>query len=135
MSRPGLLSSNIVRVAVRALPAGGARERYRREFLAELTACAGRTQLRFAVGVLSSVVALRAALAGSALLVGPVDPPAFPEHRKPWLCRLRLHRWVACHNPDGEDYLRCRRCGVDHFELKPATNGDVVGNLFGQWPA
>jgi hypothetical protein len=131
----GALSRAIVRIAVRVLPAGGARERYRREFLAELAACTRAAQLRFAAGVLTSVVALRAALAGSALLVGPVDPPAFPEPRRPWLCRLRLHRWMACQNPDGEFYLRCRRCGVDHFELKPARNGNIVGNLFGQWPA
>jgi hypothetical protein len=130
MSRPGPLSSSLVRVALRVLPAGGARERYRRELLAELSACTGRAQLRFALGVLSTVLALRAALAGSALLVGPLDPPAFPEPRRPWLCRLRLHRFVACHNPDGEFYLRCRRCGVDRYD--PEGNGKAIGgNIFG----
>ena len=126
----GPVSATIVRAAVRVLPAGGTRERYRREFLAELSACARRAQLRFALGVLTSIVALRAALAGSAALVGPVDPPTDPERRRrPLLCRLRLHRWVACHNPEGEFYLRCRRCGVDHYELECRSR--VAGNLFG----
>jgi hypothetical protein len=127
----GPVSGAIVRLAVRVLPAGGARERYRREFLAELAACTRTARLRFALGVLSSVVALRAALAGSALLVGPVDPPmGDPERRRPLLCRLRLHRFVACHNPDGEFYLRCRRCGVDRYD--PEGDGQAIGgNIYG----
>lgn len=127
---PGPVSAAIVRIAVRVLPAGGARERYRREFLAELSACTGRARLRFALGVLSTIVALRAALAGSAALVGPVDPPALPEPRRPFLCRLRLHRFVACSNPDGEFYLRCRRCGIDRYD--PGGDGQAIGgNIFG----
>ena len=111
------------------LPAGGAPERCRRDFLGEPAACARAARLRFALGVLSSVVALRAALVGGALLVPPVDPPADPEDRPPLLCRLRLHRWVGCHNPDGEFYLRCRRCGIDHYELECKSN--IPGNIFG----
>ena len=128
---PQRVAAGLVCAAVRVLPAGAARERYRREFLAELSACTGRAQLGFALGVLSTVVALRAALAGSALLVGPVDPPAdFPERRRPLLCRLRLHRFVACHNPDGEFYLRCRRCGADRYD--PEGDGRAIGgNIFG----
>ena len=127
----GSMGVAIVRAAVRVLPAGAARERYRREFLAELAACTRGAQLRFALGVLSTVMSLRAALAGSALLVGPVDPPAFPEHGRPLLCRLRLHWFVACHNPDGEFYLRCRRCGVDRYDPERSGGPNVAGNLFG----
>jgi hypothetical protein len=123
--------SLIVRAAVHVLPAGAVRQRYRREFLGELTTCTRAAQLRFALGVLSTVVALRAALVGSQLLVSPVDPPAFPG-RRPLLCRLRLHHWTTCHNPDGESYLRCRRCGIDHYELQRHYDPEnVAANIFG----
>ncbi len=115
---------------MRFLPAGAARERYRREFLGELAACGRAAQVRFALGVLTSVLALRAALTGSALLVSPVEPPGYPE-RRPWLCRLRFHHWAECLNDDGDAYLRCRRCGQDHFELRPRSQNNVAGNLFG----
>ena len=84
--------------------------------------------------MLTTIVALGVALAGSTLLVGPADPPVFPERRRPWLCRLRMHRFVGCYNPDGDFYLQCRRCGVDHYELVPVKNGNVIGNLFSQFP-
>ena len=131
------VSALVVRAAVRVLPAGAARERYRREFLGELAACGRTARMQFTLGVLGSILALRAALAGSALLVSPSDLSLYPEYpkRRPWLCRMRLHHWVECHNPDGDSYLQCRRCGQDHFELRPNSPGNITGNLFGQqWP-
>lgn len=35
---------------------------------------------------------------------------------KPLMCRLNLHhRWQREHNPAGEQFRRCRKCGNDDF--------------------
>jgi hypothetical protein len=127
----GPVSGVLVRASTRILPAGAVRERYRREFLADLAVCTRGAQIRFALGVLSTIVFLRAVVAGAELLVTPGDVPEFPE-RRPLLCRLRLHRWGVCYNADGEEYLRCRRCGEDHFDLDRTRDPyNVAGNIFG----
>jgi hypothetical protein len=118
----------VVRLAARALPAGELRDRYRQEFLAELHACRSGAQLRYAVAVLTHVLALRIAVGGDRLRL---ESLRFGKHR-PLLCRLHLHHFEPCHNPDGEFYLRCRRCGEDRDDPH-GRSGDasIGGNIFG----
>ena len=56
------------------------------------------------------------------------------EHHEPFLCRTHLHHhWVHEHNPDGEDYMRCSRCGKDRGE----SDGDSAlgkASLWGTMP-
>jgi hypothetical protein len=44
-----------------------------------------------------------------------------PASRKPkrLLCRFNLHhKWVRRFNPDGEDYLQCKSCGKDLYDVE-----------------
>jgi hypothetical protein len=35
------------------------------------------------------------------------------------LCRFNLHhKWVRRFNPDGEDYLQCKSCGKDLYDVE-----------------
>ncbi|MCW2528476.1 MAG: hypothetical protein JWM76_3336 [Pseudonocardiales bacterium] len=46
------------------------------------------------------------------------------------LCRLNIqHHWKPEHNPDGEIYYRCARCGKDRFDSGSAPN--IAGNIAG----
>jgi len=41
--------------------------------------------------------------------------------RKRLLCRFNLrHKWVRLFNPDGEDYLQCRACLKDLYDVERA---------------
>jgi hypothetical protein len=45
------------------------------------------------------------------------------------LCRLNLHhKWVRCFNPQGEDYLQCKCCGKDRYDV---VRGDPNMTNFG----
>jgi hypothetical protein len=59
----------------------------------------------------------------------PVQPP-----RQPVLCRLDLHhKWVRRFNKDGEDYLQCRACGKDRYDVErsdPTVTGFGGGGSF-----
>jgi hypothetical protein len=106
-----------VAVAARLLPNVEARLRYRAEFAAELHGRPGTAQLRQAIGILTTVLALRGALGASA----PTDREAHMTtgRPRPFRCAvLHLHRWRMTSNPDGERYLACARCG----EIHPGTN-------------
>ena len=128
-----LMSALVVRSVVRFLPAG-ARARYRREFLGELAACRRGARVRFALGVLTSVFALRAALAGSALLVSPVEPPSI---------RSAGRGCAVSGSTTGSSATTttaiptCVASGAarTHFELRPRSQNKSRGQLFGQWPA
>jgi hypothetical protein len=42
-----------------------------------------------------------------------------PISPKRLLCRLDLHhKWVRRFNKDGEDYLQCRACGKDRYDVE-----------------
>jgi hypothetical protein len=86
-------------IATRLLPSSSARYRYRAEFTAELHQLGAVAQVVFTVGVLSRVLALRAALG----------------HRSaPWRCRLlRWHVWGRRSTEDGGRYAACDRCGTE----------------------
>ena len=101
----------LVGVATVTLPSGGVRERYRLEHLGELSALPGRFQLQYAAGALATSWALRRALSKERDMTTTPTRPS-----KPVMCRLNLHhRWQKVHNPAGESYRRCRRCGKDDF--------------------
>ncbi len=102
----------LVRVAVLAVPSGAARDRYRAEHLAELHSVPEDHQLRYALGVLTTAPALRAALVeGWDVTIAP------SQFARPWLCRLNVHHhWKLQRNhATGEAYHRCTRCGKDHM--------------------
>ena len=45
------------------------------------------------------------------------------------LCRLNLHhKWVRRFNPQGEDYLQCKCCGKDRYDVE---RGDPSMTNFG----
>ena len=121
-----------VGLAARVLSSPDDRARYRAEFAAELQDLSPAGQLRYSAGVLSQVVALRAALrhAPSPLAEHAVprsaqrvqspgrdeeDAVTLPTPPVPlWRCRiLRLHRWVRRSTEDGGRYETCAHCGVD----------------------
>jgi hypothetical protein len=52
------------------------------------------------------------------------------NHHEPFLCRTHLHHhWVHEHNPDGEDYMRCSRCGKDRGEFDTNGGSIVMSNM------
>jgi hypothetical protein len=101
----------VVGLAVRLLSAPH-RDRYRREFSAELFDVPGEDQLRYALRVLSRTWALRAALTAHA-------PATIGETTmtKPLRCILRLHTWRTVHNEEGQPYQACTRCAAERESL------------------
>jgi hypothetical protein len=111
MSTPSRAAVLLVRTALRVLPAGPVRDRYRRELTAELHHLAPPHRLRHALGFVLSAWSLRRAVAGMDPLVdGAVQ--AFP---RPLHCRLHLdHHYRKTSTEDGHRYLRCCDCGKDY---------------------
>jgi hypothetical protein len=128
---PNPWASRAIRLAVRVLPEGLARDRYRHEFLAELYGMSRPRQLRHAINLLIGSFALRAAVdrerqPSSLELVLPVTA------RKPLLCRLNLHhKWIRLSDSEdeGEDYLQCRGCGRVREFNTPNIGGNMAGVL------
>jgi hypothetical protein len=95
-------------MAVRLLPNGVVRARYRRELTADLRVLNPRQRLPFALRSLASAPALRRATKGAG------DSPrkdVMAAPRKPFLCRTGLHhRWELAYTDDGAEFVRCHRC-------------------------
>ena len=107
---PARIPSIAVRLAVRALPRGALRDRYRQELLAELHGMPRSRQVRHALGALRSAAALRSAL----LDQQHAKELAMSRPRRPVLCRLNLHHtWRTRRTEDGARYVECGRCGKD----------------------
>lgn len=129
---PGRWPSRAIRLAVRALPPGPTRDRYRYEFLAELYGMSSTRQMRHAAHLLSRSLLLRAAVnrerqSSTLELIMPVVAP-----RKRLLCRLNVrHKWVRRLNPDREVYLQCRHCGKDLYDVERSTWPNLGGNVAG----
>jgi hypothetical protein len=129
---PDIWPRRVVGMAVRALPNGLARDRYRHEFLAELYGMSRGRQLRHVTHLLARSFALRAAVdhnrqPSTLELVMPVLSP-----RKPLFCRLNLHhKWVRRFNPQGEDYLQCKACGKDRYDVERGSGPNTGGNIAG----
>jgi hypothetical protein len=127
----GFVSSHIVSLAARFLPAGQIRDRYRQEFLAELYGRSPSSRVGYALRVLTRSPALRSAVRAYRTLVPEVSM-ATPRLHKPLLCRTHLHhRWTQMRNPDGENYLRCSRCGTDLYDVERSSRPNIGGNLMG----
>ena len=115
---PTRIAGHLIKVAVRTLPRTH-RNRYDREFTAELYSLPRQNQLGYATHVLSRAWALRAAL-------HQLAPTAIEEatmsNRPPLRCRLNLrHHWQRTQTEDGARYMVCSRCGKEHA---PAGYGE-----------
>ena len=55
-----------------------------------------------------------------------------PRKRKRLLCRFSLHhKWVRRKNPEGEDYLQCKACGKDLYDVERSSGPNIGGNVAG----
>jgi hypothetical protein len=99
-----------VDLAARALPSRADRERYATEFLAELHGMSPAAQLRHTAGVLSQVLALRAALGATpSTEEAAMRSTTSPAQR--FRCRyLHWHRWHEFSTDDGARYRACSAC-------------------------
>ena len=90
-------------------------------------------QLRYTAGVLSQIVALRAAL-GPSPTHAEEDVMSRTTTTQPffWRCRiLRRHRWVVRSTEDGSRYEACARCGRERPDTYDATGGIGMGVMLG----
>ena len=52
--------------------------------------------------------------------------------RRRLLCRFNLHhKWVRRFNPEGEDYLQCKVCGKDLYDVERGEPNIASGGGFG----
>ena len=122
MTDTGRLSRAVVRLVASSLPTGGARARYRAELVAELHGLRPAQRLTFVCGLVVHAWALRRAVAAGLP----------PRATLALGCRTQLHhRWHVATNPDGQRYLRCRRCGKDDPSVGPFEPGAMVITLNG----
>lgn len=112
--RPPVVARAAVALTVAALPTADDRERYRAEFLAELSDLRRGPQLRHSAGLISRMFALRAALGASpSRRAEDAMTLSIPPVRS-WRCQvLRWHTFVMRSTEDGGRYHLCARCGVD----------------------
>jgi len=117
--RPSWWSVSITRAALRLLPPGGARDRWRAELTSELWGLSPLEQARHTAGVITRAPALRAAI------TSPDRVVAEPIVRRPLRCRLGWHKWVRRSTSDGTSrYLGCRRCPKETDLRRPE---DFIG--------
>jgi hypothetical protein len=105
--KPRRLATTCVRLAAHVLPRGPVRERYEREFVAELYAMTRWQSPKYVLGVVATALQLRKAV------VAGTDPGAVPmaRARVPLRCRLNLsHKWHICSTDDGGLFKECARC-------------------------
>lgn len=126
----------IVRLGTVPLPAGAMRDRYRREFLADLHGMSRGDQARYSLGTAAHCFALRNAVCSDHRhsLLGDNDM-TIRSHR-PLRCRINLHHdWHTESTEDGARYLQCRRCGKDETgPVQSSNNAQVTAqalNLLG----
>lgn len=124
--RPNLTPRLLIATATRVLPRGVSRERYRREFAAELYGMGRGAQLHYAVGVFTHIWSLRV------VLIKGVDAVHVPI-----LCRTNIHHhWRRYTSDEKVGFEVCARCGKekDPIELSRADNaGGAVITAFGNW--
>jgi hypothetical protein len=112
--RPHRAAVRAVELAALALPRGDIRRRYEREFVADLHGLDTAHQVRYVLGVLLSVGALRGAVTTGdyAVLEASLGHLVL---RRPLLCRLNVHhQWRLGHTEDGGRYTYCARCDKIH---------------------
>jgi hypothetical protein len=119
----------IVELAARALPADR-RQRYAREYVAELYGMSRTQQLHHALQVLACTFALRAALRAAGPTTTQEDLMSTVEHRT-IRCRLGLHRWEEQENPETKERFElCTRCDAyrDRPRAAPGTSAASATN-------
>ncbi len=108
-------------VTLRLLPPGGARDRWRRELLAELYGLSPAEQARHTLGVIRCAPALRATITARDRVIKE------DIMRKPIRCRLTMHHWRVASSDDGSSrFRRCGRCGKEQTYDDP---GHWAGNI------
>jgi hypothetical protein len=94
-------ASALLWAATLLLPRGVSRNRYRREFAAEMYGQPGARQLAYALGVWAHIWALRTVLVRGTDVLRP-----------PFACRTNLHHhWERFANDTGVRFQTCARCG------------------------
>ena len=110
-----------VALATKALPAGPTRERWRKEFRADLQVLGRRQQATYTVGVLANAWALRSALGKGR----PTIMEKTMTTRTPLTCRLNLHHhWHIVSTEDGNRYKGVHRLPQALGLLAPAWGLD-----------
>lgn len=115
----------IVELAARVLPAQQ-RQRYAREFIAELYGMNRAQQLRHSTQVLAYAWALRTVLnaANQTTQEGAMTPTA----RRPLPCLLKIHRWDERQNPETKElYEICLRCDAYRERGRAAPGAGAAG--------
>jgi hypothetical protein len=114
-----------IEIAVRTLPRRADRDRYYREFVAELYDLPSATQLRHVTGFLSQAFALRAALGASP---SPIEEHEMQtmSHSRTFLCKvLHRHHYRWYSTQDGSRYRACTYC---HRESPGVSGPTWLGN-------
>jgi hypothetical protein len=71
----------------------------------------------------------RSELASVALAREVVMSVPASRNRKRLLCRFNLHhKWVRRKNAEGEDYLQCKACGKDLYDVE-RHDPDISGGF------
>lgn len=111
--RAGFAATGLLWAATLLLPRGVSRNRYRREFAAELHGQSRARQLAYALGVCGHMWSLRT------VLVHGTD-----VCRLPFLCRTSLHHhWERYVSSEGLPFQTCSRCGRER-------EGPLANSLF-----
>ena len=114
LAPPGFIPSLLVTLAVHMLPGGSRRNRYRREFLAELYGMPTRRQTAHALRILASSWSLRRATVNPAR---ERTTMLTMLRSKPLLCLLNIkHYWMPQYTDEGTRYERCAACGKDRWD-------------------
>ncbi len=117
MPAPLAIARLAVGLAVRALPRNEDRLRWSAELTADLAVLDAGDQLRYAAGVLSQTLALRAALGSSPTRAEEAAGTLTTRDRPSFRCRvLRRHRWAVRSTEDGSRYQACARCSRERAE-------------------
>lgn len=130
--KPGFWTVRTIGIAVRVLPPGPTRERYHREFLAELYGLRRLSQLHHALSLLFRSWALRVAIGDSQSIPATEVDTMIAVKPARLMCRINLHhRWIPQRNPDGDVYYRCSRCDKDRYDVETGDGPNVGGNIAG----
>ena len=126
MRPPAFVPSLLVTLAARVLPGGSKRNRYLREFQAELYGMPARRQTAHALRILASSWSLRRATTNPTRERRTMMTML---RRKPLLCLLNIkHHWMPQHNDEGTRYERCAACGKDRSDYNwPRSGKTSVG--------
>lgn len=113
-----------VRLASLGLPRGEVRDRYRSEFVSDLSDLSAYAQAAYSVRVLVGMPSLRLAVR---TIPSSHLEPTMATTSKPLRCRLTFHRWELAHTPDGQRFDRCARCHKERGDGRTGFSGLAIG--------